>query len=323
MILEYSIRLVCICLASFFLIHLAAALLAVRLSPWVIGISARMRPQQAARLLLSLRLAPACLALCVVVALCVPSYLRYEQNGAAERVGVFCLVACVLGLSLGVISVGRGVYAVAHSFLLTRRCPSVAAATAWSRVSIATEDVSGMPLLALIGVVRPRLILSRRVVEVLSPEQLEVALSHEQAHEVSRDNLKRLLVVLAPGVLPFVNGFSGLEHEWERAIELAADDHATAGEVGRSVALAEALIRVARLSNSEAGVSLASSLCARNQDLASRVHRLLGLEAATAPWTRATAFPWKFSLVLLGLSLLLLRPDVLYPVHGLLESLLH
>jgi hypothetical protein len=77
------------------------------------------------------------------------------------------------------------------------------------------------------------------------------------------------------------------------------------------------------LSNSEAGVSLASSLCARNQDLASRVHRLLGLEAATAPWTRATAFPWKFSLVLLGLSLLLLRPDVLYPVHGLLESLLH
>lgn len=323
MILEYSIRLACICLASFFLVHLAAALMAIRLSPWIISIAARMRPQQAARLLLTLRLAPVCSALCVVIALCVPSYLRYEQNGATEKVGIFCLAASVLGLALCMISVGRGLHAVVHSFLITRQCPSVEA-TAWGEVPAAKEDVAGMPLLALVGVVRPRLILSRRVLEVLSPEQLDAALSHEHAHQVSRDNLKRLLVVLAPNVLPFVNGFGELEHQWERFIELAADDHATCGQIGRSVALAEALIQVARLGNAEAALPLASSLCARGQDLAARVHRLLGLEAVTAPSVRRATFPWLFSFALLCLSVLLLhRPGVLYPVHGLLETLLH
>jgi beta-lactamase regulating signal transducer with metallopeptidase domain len=324
MILEYSIRLACICLASFFLVHLAAALVAIRVSPWIISVSARMRPQQAARLLLTLRLAPVCSALCVVIALCVPSYLRYEQNGAAEKVGIFCLVASVLGLALCMISVGRGLRAVVHSLRITRQCPSVEAATAWGKVSAAKEDVAGMPLLALVGIVRPELILSRRVLEVLSPEQLDAALSHERAHQISRDNLKRLLVVLAPNVFPFVNGFGELEHQWERFIELAADDHATCGQIGRSVALAEALIQVARLGNAEAALPLASSLCARGQDLAARIHRLLGLQAEIAPSVRRATFPWMFSFALLGLSVLLLhRPDVLYPVHGLLETLLH
>jgi len=323
MILEYSLRLACICLASFFLVHLMAGGLAIRLSPWVMGVAAKLRPHQAARLLLTLRLAPAGLSLCVVVALCVPSYLRYEQNGEAERVGLFCLVAAGLGLALCMISVGKGAYAVVHSFLITRRCPSVEVAAAWNGAS-ASDDVAGMPLLALVGVVRPRLILSRRVLEALSPEQLDAALSHERAHQRSQDNLKRLLVVLAPDIFPFVNGFGRVEHEWERSIELAADDHATRGEIGRSVALAEALIRVARLGNAEAGLPLASSLCARGEDLAERVHRLLGFEAVATKEGRLATFPWNFSFALLGLSVLLLhRPDVLYPVHWLLESLVH
>jgi hypothetical protein len=324
MILEYSIRLACICLASFFLVHLVAALAAVRLSAWAIGVSARVRPQQAARMLLALRLAPACSALCVVIALCVPSYLRYEQNGAAEKVGSFCLFASALGLALCVISVGKGLRAFVESFNVARRCPSVEASAAWSSAPLLKEDVEGMPLLALVGVVRPRLILSRRVLEALSPEQLEAALLHERAHQLSQDNLKRLLVVLAPDVFPFVKGFGELEHQWERSIELAADDRATRGQIGRSVALAEALIRVARLGNAERALPLTSSLCAREEDLAARIHRLLGLEAAAEPLRRVVTFPWKFSFALLGLfALLLHRPDVLYPVHGLLESLLH
>jgi Peptidase family M48 len=324
MILEYSIRLACICLASFFLVHLAMVLLAVRLSAWIIGISARIRPQQAGRLLLGLRLAPACVAFCVVVALCVPSYLRYEQDGVAEKVGSFCLLASALGLTVCAVAVGKGLRALLQSFKVARRCPSIEAAAAWSKVLAPNEDVAGMPLMALVGVVRPRLILSRRVLEALSPEQLEAALSHERAHQLSRDNLKRLLVALAPDVFPFVRGFGDVEHEWERCIELAADDHATGGQMGRSVALAEALIRVARLGSAETALPLGSSLCARDEDLAGRIHRLLGLEAVAESSGSAVRFPWRFSLALLGMSAWLLhRPDVLYPVHGLLESLLH
>jgi len=60
------------------------------------------------------------------------------------------------------------------------------------------------PCVMLAGVLRPRLVISRGVVAALSAEQLSAAIRHERAHGISRDNLKRLLVLLAPGILPFV-----------------------------------------------------------------------------------------------------------------------
>jgi hypothetical protein len=76
---------------------------------------------------------------------------------------------------------------------------------------------------------------------------------------LSRDNWKRLLIAMAPDLVPFAVRRRGLERSWARYAERAADDRAVAGSAHRSVALAAALVRVARL-GAAAPAPLAASL---------------------------------------------------------------
>jgi Zn-dependent protease with chaperone function len=327
MIVSYSIRLICLCFASFYLVHLAIGLFALYLTPRIVRASASMHPQQAARLLLGLRVAPALCSIAVVAVLCVPSYLRYEQNSSAEEIGIFCVAAAAFGFILCAVSIGKGVHAVVQSFLVShqvRFSPRLDSLAPTQRViPLSGDSLSGMPLFALVGILRPKLIVSQKVLAVLSPEQLEAAFAHERAHQLSRDNFKRLIVLLTPDIFPFGRSFKKIESHWERCIELAADDRATLGQVDRSVALAEALIKVARLSNMETIPPLASSLSAGNQELAVRVNRLLEFDSTPRQPDGLRTVSWGSLFVLLGLSIVLLqRANMLYTVHRLSESLL-
>jgi beta-lactamase regulating signal transducer with metallopeptidase domain len=131
------------------------------------------------------------------------------------------------------------------------------------------------PLFLVAGVLRPRLVISRNVVQTLSAEQLDVAIEHERAHQASRDNLKRLLILLAPVSVFFASGLRTLEREWGKFIEWAADDHAIAGNPRRSVALADALVRFRRAGLCHRLNPLMIPLTTGGDDLRIRVNRLL------------------------------------------------
>jgi Zn-dependent protease with chaperone function len=302
---------------------LALATLVKLATPVALRIAGQMRSSVAARLLFVLRVLPAGLGAFIVAGLCVPSYLRLEpRTDTSEEVGLLCLGFAILGLALWVGSFIRGLRAIARSAQYLRHCQRVGRKTDLpGELSLVWMLEEPAALFAIGGIIHPRLLISRQVLNMLSADQLSAALKHEHSHWVSRDNLKRLFVMLAPDVLPFLRGFVKLERGWTRYMERAADDRATGGDAERSLSLATALVRISRLGIAPPPSPLTAPLLADDEDLAARVERLLN------PAPLAEAHPaWMGCLVagaalVLGAGLFAL-PALLYPVHRFLEHLI-
>ena len=327
----YLFRLTCLSLASFFLVNGIAGAATALLSSTAIRIAETMRPRSAARFLFILRMLPSVLAMMVVLGLCVPSYLWLEPQFASERVGLACLLLTALA----------GV-ACSHSLIRTARAinASVRLRSEWLRSGLGTSlnekelhsavDQQAMvvsqrkPLLALSGIFRPRMIISRGVLAALSKEQLDVAAHHETAHRDSHDNLKRLFLVLSPEFFPFANGFAALEKTWARFSEWAADDEAVQEDSQRALSLATALLRVARMGAQPRLSILQTSLLPEDQDLSARVDRLLCAEALPIDKaSHASSRPFVQALFLAVCAVALVGiPVTLSSVHRLLELFL-
>ena len=325
MILPYLARLVCLSLAAFFLVHATLGLAVYALTPWAVRFAGRIVSARGARLLLALRLLPPAFALFVVTGLCAPSYLYLEPKGAPEETGLVCLTGALMGLFLWGSSITRAARAMAYSLRHIRQCRERSREMRLPVARTAAWVIDGSaPCVMLAGVLRPRMVISRNVVAALSAEELSAVIRHEQAHGVSHDNLKRLLVLLAPGILPFASGFRNLERAWMKISEWAADDFAAAGKTRRSLSLAAALVRVARLGTATSSPALATSLMASGADLSERVDRLLRPTPRTAclrhrePILTASA-----SLLLIGaLAAAIAHPVTLRSAHECLEFLI-
>src|ERR1039457_4972341 len=122
MMAPYLLRLLCLCLAVFFVIHSVLGLVVALSGPAGVRAARRMRPRSAGKFLLALRLLPALLALFVVAGLCVPSYLWLEPETSAEELGAGCLAAAILAAAVWAISTARGLHAMARSVRHTRSC---------------------------------------------------------------------------------------------------------------------------------------------------------------------------------------------------------
>jgi BlaR1 peptidase M56 len=324
--LPYTLRLLCLCCASFFMIHLALAV-ATRLSAGTaLRMAERLKPSSAARLLFAVRMLPLTLTLLAVLAFCIPSYLWLEPEATGEKVGFVCFLTAVLGVAIWALAIFRVIHAVRGTARYLHRCERHS-----ERIEVPGESTPALllkdksPVLAVAGVVHPRLLISRRVMHGLTAEQIEAALCHERAHRSSGDNLKRFLMLLAPDVLPFTRGFVALERRWAKNIEWAADDQASAGDPGRALSLADALVRVARMGNKPQLSYLSSSLMADDHDLSERVDRLLRPQPIPAkpakeliPLASVVA-----GLVAASLMVVVVWPGSLDLVHRALEQLVH
>jgi hypothetical protein len=319
----YLLRLLYLCLAAFFVIHTAAGLIVAVATPAAVRAAQRMCARRAAGFLLALRLLPAALALLLVAGVCVPSYLLLEEEASAEEVGWLCLAAAMLSACLWSVSLARSWRAAARSARHTRdwERTGLPASLPGARRPVWVVD-SPAPLLALAGVFRPRLVISRLAAGALSPAQLRAALRHEEAHQTARDNLKRLLLLLSPGLLPGWHGFHALECGWSRFAEWAADDAAAAGNSRRSLSLAAALVRIARMGGTLAAPPLTASFLADGRDLSARVDRLLRPAMATPASRRTSAIAATVALAIAFVAVSL-RPATLESAHRLLESLMH
>jgi Zn-dependent protease with chaperone function len=297
---DYGLRLACFCLASFFAVQLAAGLFLRLVARWLAPAAERMSPRVAVRVLLAMRCAPMALGLFVMVAVCVPSYLWFEPGDTVEELGAACVAAAVLGAAVLTMSLLHGIRQV----ITSRRC---------------VREFGNRPVIAITGFLRPRLFISPIVKEALSAEQLDAAMLHERAHVAAQDNLKRLLLAFTPGLLPGVNGFAAIERRWARLTEWAADDDAVAGDPDRALALAAALVRVARLGAVAAPLT-SSILDMDGDDLTQRVDRLLHPVEPVRRRGSAVAASMA-AVVMMALIAFVLRPATLESAHDLLERL--
>jgi Zn-dependent protease with chaperone function len=326
MILPYLLRLLCLCFASFFVLNLVAGLLVRIMSKSAIRFAQAKPAGTAARFLLGLRLFPFALAVLFVVGLCVPSYLWLEPSATSERVGLVCVILGFFGATAWFASLARTIYSLFASLRHNHLCRLAGQETRMpgnSSPVVLVEDEA--PLLALSGLLRPRLLISRGVLRVLSAEELEASLRHEHAHRTSRDNAKRLLLLLAPDIFPFVRPFRMLEQGWSKFAEWAADDQASAGDSCRALSLAAALVHVARMGAAPRLPFLTTPLLVGDRDLSARVDRLLRADATTLPHASKIQPGLRTGGFLLAacLAALLLTPSALSSVHELLELLLH
>ena len=297
MIVSYAVRLASLSLAVFLLVHTAIGAIVAVAAPALVRVADRMRPRNAARLLLGLRLFPVAATIFVVAACCIPSYLWLEPEGGAEEVGWLCLVAAAVSAAMWFASLGNAALAVRRSLRYKRYC-----------------ELTGAAVLMLAGVFRPRLVVSRAVRDALSAEQLAAALGHEQAHRRAYDNFKRLLFAATPR-LP---GFRLLESAWSRVSEWAADDESTAGDADRSLCLASTLVRMARLKT----VPLEVSFVGDGVDLARRVDRLLHPRPFVPP--RSIWLPVSAAVAVIApLALVTMQAGTVQATYRLLEHLVH
>lgn len=306
---SYGVRAAILGFGFFFLLHAVLGLAASAFSPS--RIFERIRPSTAARLLLALRLLPALCGMLVTSGLVVPAYFQWELEQASEPVSLLITLAAAAGIFVWIQSLARSARALQSSPRLHGPEPQHVLET-------------GELFLAVAGILRPRIIVSRGFLQSVPAAQREIAMRHEMAHFRAADNLKRLLMLLAPSIAPgCAIGYDRLEQAWARFAERAADDLAVGGEPERGAVLAEVLLTVAR-SGCHLRLALSSALVESQIELRARVERLFR-QPDTSSGARDRIFTILCASLLLsplGVAFWLVARGASQPFFHLIERLL-
>jgi len=143
------------------------------------------------------------------------------------------------------------------------------------------------PMMALVGILRPRVIVTKSLVTALSTDEIQAGITHELAHWRARDNLKRLAIQASPDLLAFGRAGRAIERRWASAAEHAADCLAGGADPNARCALASALVKIARLMpqrtrDAEPIGTVEPMSTFGGGDLTSRVARLLNPPSSSA-----------------------------------------
>jgi len=229
--------------------------------------------------LLGLRLLPSAGALLITLTVVLPAFLSFEPHQDHEAAGPVLIVLAALaaaGVSGGLWRGWRACRAARALLACCRPGPD--------RIGDAAVHVvdAAEPLVAVVGALRPRIVVSESVRAACSAEEFRAVLAHEAAHLAARDNLKLLMLVAAPDALALTPFAALLTERWRGAAESEADQRATRGDCERRLALASALIKVARLVKTPSEPHPALGMAVAIDDVPVRVRALLGPPAARA-----------------------------------------
>src|SRR6202047_454829 len=239
----FALRGIAVSLTFFVLLYcLLSALVAVA---WRSLRLLRATEQSLAGLLFALRILPLTASVVITFAFVVPSFQLLEPRSinSDEGIGAIPLALGVCALLLIACGCLRVITAQTRTSRVVARWlegarPLNVDAGAQTVTFCSRREASP---LTLVGVRKPRVLVSEATVALLSHDELDIALKHELAHMRSRDNLKKLVIRFCP-----FPGMARLESAWSQSAELAADD-AAVSNLHDAIDLAAALVKLCRL----------------------------------------------------------------------------
>lgn len=242
------------------------------------ALAPRHPARRSANFLLALRMFPLAAALLITLALALPSFLVLEPRAISEPIGE-------LSLTLGFCGVAVLTVGATNVFLSLRRASRTI--SRWEDAAEPIASTSALPIfrtlraappMTAVGIIRPRILLSRVAEFLLNTNEFQSALNHESAHVRGRDNLKKLVLRFVP-----FPGLRDLEHAWLESIEMAADDAAVSSPA-EALDLAAALIKLCRLGPIDSSPELTVSLVHSPVSLVNeRIERLIHWSPAPNP----------------------------------------
>jgi Zn-dependent protease with chaperone function len=284
-----------------------------------------------ANLLFALRALPLLTASACVLALLLPAYVIHEPRHTDEEVSstLFTLATLsAVGIALAVV---RGVRAWAATRRLVGDWLRHAEPAELPNINVPAYVLRhSFPLIAVVGVFRPRLFVASQVLEALGREELAAAVAHEVGHLRARDNLKRAALRVCRDALSIFPSGRLLDRAWAQAAEMAADEYAARSGGRVALDLAAALIKIARLVPPDGRPAIPAGAYingAGGEGVEARVRRLLQLAAARAGDARAGDFTMRW-LTLSSASALLatvfvpaVTPDTYEAIHAVIEHI--
>ncbi len=226
-------------------------------------------------LLFLLRVLPLFASIIVTLVFVVPSFQLLEPRSTAEGVGTMPIALGMAALFLIAWGCHRVVSAQTRTSRIVARWLAGSQPLDTSARAFAFRARRDAPPLTLIGLRQPRVLVSESTLELLTADELEVALRHELVHIRSYDNPKKLVFRFCP-----FPGMTSLEVAWSQTAELAADAAAILN-VNDALNLAAALVKLSRLVPVTAAPACTVGFVAGS--LNDRVNRLLAWDESRKP----------------------------------------
>jgi Zn-dependent protease with chaperone function len=286
---RYVLHGLTLALAWFLVVNLAAGVIVAQVAGRLIARHASATP----RFWFGLRVLPAAAASLFVAALFLPSYWKYEPRELVEGFDVTLTSLAAIALLVIAAAAARGGVAWWRAARRADAWMRTARPLAVGHIGIAAFEIDvDAPIMALVGVLRPSLLVTRGLLAALTREELAASVAHELGHRRAWDNLKRLVMRGAPDLLTATSIARAIERRWASASEHSADR--LAGEAASTrCALASALVKVARLTGPMPAAAEPISTLIGGGEIASRVERLLD---DRAPASVARRYPARRSI---------------------------
>ena len=281
---------------------------------------ARREPDRRAAALLMLRCLPIGAGLLAGAGLVLPAFVAYEPAQADERIIPIATAAALAGLALLAAMALRCVRALRETGSTIAGWSRLAAPASgpYPGISVFRLNVR-LPVVALAGLRRPRLFVGAPVLDRLPAGQLKAMIEHERAHLLARDNAKRVVWSTVWDPLSWSRVGNEMLLDWELAAEESADQAAIGVRGTTPLALAGALIGVARLAPATLAPGPLLASFHQDRNLERRVGRLLRPEAPPAAAAHRKVRVRRIGLLLLAGGAILASWELRQTVHALVE----